>query len=259
MTLVRKTVRFFEYLGNWRNLKKTDIWFVSFPKSGNTWVRYFYLNFLAREVNQTREYSFEELDEFMPEFGNRSTDLEWNFDGFPRLLKTHHAYNGIVHSGRKCVLLIRDPRDVMISYHKFLIAKARLPKHISLSDFIQHPQFGISSWAEHYNSWKTNTSKVIIHYEKLLQDPINEFSRMLEFCNVKFDKNAVIKAVEQSNFESFKKIEKKFGTPKSETFDSSYNFIRSGKEKQWKKTMNQRDLDSINAVLIQFDIHEYLI
>ena len=119
------------------------IWLASYPKSGNTWVR----SFLTNYFSGSSEFNFNQLDKIerfptpelmdqlkinfhnlseivsnwipMQEFINLKNDMTY--------LKTHNAMctiNNYPFTNNKntagFIYLVRDPRDVILSYSKHL-------------------------------------------------------------------------------------------------------------------------------------------
>jgi hypothetical protein len=60
------------YLGGFLKLSNDDIILTSFPKSGNTWVRFFIYIILSNKYKKDEVPSFEELDKKMPALGVKS-------------------------------------------------------------------------------------------------------------------------------------------------------------------------------------------
>lgn len=259
MTIGKKL---FFYLKNILSLKKNDIFLVSFPKSGNTWVRFYICNL----INQIPEYrftneavNFRMLDETMVELGASDLTRKWQFKGFPRIIKTHLAYKPILGK-RKTILIIRDPRDVMVSFYKYETTKtnanSRRFKGNSFEDFIRHPKFGIGSWCRHYLSWKKH-AQVIIRYEDIQLDDKKVFTELNKFLGISVTNEILEKALELSRFDSIKKVEAEKDSLIAEKFGTSFQFTRSGKTGQWKSFFSEKDINYMNKILKDYSINVY--
>ena len=114
-------------------------WIASYPKSGNTWVRSFLSNYLSnnddfnfkqlKKINKfPRDSLFKELNVDKNDFGDIARN--WipmqtfiNLKNEITYLKTHNAMMTInnfkftdIDNTNGFIYLIRDPRDVLISY-----------------------------------------------------------------------------------------------------------------------------------------------
>ena len=91
----------------------------------------------------------------------------------------------------------------------------------------------ISSWKLHYNSWKNlvtlKSRYILIKYEDLLKDPINEFNKICFFINkiskIKFSEKNILTAVENTNFEKLKKQEHSKGFKEAPKNNNKFFFI----------------------------------
>lgn len=108
-------------------------------------------------------------------------------------------------------LLIRDPRDVIVS-HFFQITKRRkkeCPENIS--DFIRDPKWGIDNVVHFYNEWYEvypNISQcMLLRYEDLQKDCHSEFKRLLEFFAIEVEETFIKDAVDYCSFDNMQRIE----------------------------------------------------
>ena len=103
-----------------------DCLIVSYPRSGNTWVRFL----LANLLEESRyPLSFQQMEERIPSIHQRK---DWNrirTIPSPRFIKSHMPYSS---KYKKAIYIVRDGRDVMVSaYHYFYF-----PIKISFLDFL---------------------------------------------------------------------------------------------------------------------------
>lgn len=255
------------------------MWLTSFPKSGNTFVRtllatYFFsedgiFNFeLLKNIKQfPQPYLFYELG---IDIGNRK-ELAKNFIKAQEIInqkpnlqfwKTHfsfckidnHSFTDLKNS-LGAIYLVRDPRDVVLSYAHHNdqtieeTLKFVLENHIlGVTDKKRIPIY-MGSWAFHYNSWKAFKSVKrykLIKYEDLIKNTESIFIEILDFIkklsNSKFEINIdkVKKVIETTSFERLKKLEKKqgFSEAKKDKMGNIIPFFREGKKEQWKKSIN---------------------
>jgi Sulfotransferase domain len=138
---------------------------VSYPKSGRTWLRVM-LDDLGIEALYTRDGSgFEEH----ASIANLDAD------------KTKFAA-GLV------LLLVRDPRDVVISGFFQVVRRLRLPTAgaMSISDFIRHPRYGIEKAVKFNLHWfaaaRDMSDLAIVRYEDLHQGTSRALTAIVRFA-----------------------------------------------------------------------------
>jgi len=258
------------------------IWLASYPKSGNTWLRAFLSTYI---YSQNEEFKFENMRKIkifpqMKHFNDIGLTpnnlLEFvknlvlaqdkiNLSNDIVFLKTHNAMCTVDNypftnkdNTLGVIYLIRDPRDVLVSYSKHDDTSI----DFSLKALINTKNLGtlnddknkrllsiIGSWSENYNSWKNFnlTKKIIIKYEDLLTNPFDNFLKIIEYLNelygLKVDKNKIKKIIEVTKFSNLQDLEKKFGF--IETISKKGLFFREGKSGSWKSQLNKETTDKI--------------
>ena len=187
-------------------LQEEDVILTSFPKSGNTWVRFFLCNLISLEEWGGREITFPLLDDTMPEVGRSNLLKEWKYDVIPRIVKTHKRRLFFM---KKChsIFLVRDPRDVMVSYYFFDKGRVNTDFDGSFSDFLRHPRKGLKGWVQHYQSWREHAD-VVVRFEDMKADDIQAFSNMLKGIGSEVGGKVIMKAAKRSRFEEMKKKER---------------------------------------------------
>ena len=249
-------------------------WIASYPKSGNTWVRSFLTSYL---FNNSNKFTFSDLDKIRSFPSDQEINflikkhkkyeflnMAQNWDSFQKkiikqneytLLKTHNALCNIqgnnftnLENTIGLIYLIRDPRDVLISYssHLNLSFDETFKIMTDLNIVEKTPEFLdrtlLSSWANHYNSWKVFPGeKIIVRYEDLIDEPNLTFLKIVNFLNklikIKVDKNLIDKAIKQVNFEQLKKLETQNGFPENRSPNKNHVFFKEGSKNQWKQKL----------------------
>ena len=106
-------------------------------------------------------------------------------------LKTHNAMMTINNykftdsvNTNGFIYLVRDPRDVIISYASHNNQSLEETLEIMTSNFSRTTEDKtiMSSWSINYNSWKnSNFEKIIIRYEDLIENPEINFYKIIAF------------------------------------------------------------------------------
>ena len=201
-------------------IQKKQIILSSYPKSGNTWLK-FILSYLyaKNETNITLINIDKIIPGVMPAWKYLFTKKYLN----PSVFKSHSSYNS---SNNKCknIYIIRDPRDVYISYYYFLGGAKNL-KHFSW--FIANYEFPYGRWSDHVRSWIQHQNKdniAIVKYEDMILDINYELDKVLKKLSLPSTKNERMRAIENSTFENLKMNAAKAG--------NNY-FFRKGTSCQW--------------------------
>lgn len=209
---------------------KNLIWIASFPKSGNTWVRSIVYTALMGDVDLNRLAAvvpaFNALDIASPSHTNRN-DLDEHVAHWDRaqkivsesalpkaqFFKTHNAaalVNDVDFPNReytsRAVYIVRDPRDVAVSYARHYECDINEAVRWMLNDrnyaFNDGQAEFLSSWKNHIVSWNTKQFPVLfMRYEDLLNDTQKQIGRLLKFLGIR-SKLSPQKLIELTSFES---------------------------------------------------------
>ena len=263
------------------------IWLASYPKSGNTWVRLFLnsliftkdtnvnINDIKIEQFPSRKYfngitnNIDDMREFMQYCNIAQSKL--NLDSKIKFFKTHNAFwrtgiysftddkntMGIIH-------IVRDPRNVITSiknhydyenYEKALKFMEDEKNIIGIKGSTKEMDLPtlISSWKTHYNSWKNLTTLksryILIKYEDLLKDPVNEFNKICSFISkiskLKFSEKNILKAVENTNFENLRKQEQSKGFKEAPKNNNKFFYL--GPSNVWQNLLDKNIKDRLES------------
>ena len=269
-------------------MSKKIFWIASYPKSGNTLIRailaslfftqdgifsfeilkkillfenFQRLNFIKKEnIQDYKKLSdLKILSKYWLKMQSKENlDLR---DGEFCFLKTHSAqltyfdnyFTDIKHT-LGFIYIIRDPRDVLISYTHHSISS--LDETIlqmtnktaaihydqnTTEDKIQPIAF-VSRWDVHAKSWRLfQVPNLVLRYEDLVEKKKEIIYRIINFFeknyNFKFHNidHKIENIIASTDFETLKKNEEKYG------FDEAIKdqpFFNVGKSQQWKTQLN---------------------
>lgn len=240
-------------ISSWRvpNPRDSDIYIVSYPKSGNTWMRYLLAYSIWPEL---QEVDLVEMASYIPSYGIKH-DMEVMLkENTPcnqlkhRLIKEHTTYNDLARKYiKRAIYIVRDGRDVMVSYWHF--CNQRDGTAIPFSDFITlsaKPGLSYGPWKEHVSGWMDAPldTKLILRYEDMLLDTAGCLKRALKFAEIDASEEAVFNAVKRASFNSMRQLEKTKGLNLDQL--KNVDFVREGKIGAWKSTFGPGDLDRFN-------------
>ena len=256
-------------------MDKNIVWIASYPKSGNTWIRsvlssLFYtddgnFNFnIIKKINTFDRplYYNEVIKNRKVSTYNLTTLAKLRIDAQKifnkkntlKFFKTHAAnikIDGFDYTNqdttRCAIYIIRDPRDVVLSYSKFsglnvddvikIIKDEKFTVKNKESQYFTH----WSRWDYHVSSWLIpKYPKIVIKYEDMIDKPMQTTMQLIMFLRSvgvdgDFTDKKIINALESTNFTNLNKMETDLG------FEESIygtKFFNVGKKDQWKKSLS---------------------
>jgi len=184
-----------------------DLFLVEFPKSGITWLSFLMANINILFAGQQRTVTFFNIHDFVPDVqvGSRVTGPLASSLGY-RCIKSHATY---IRGYRKVFYLVRDPRDVMVSYCAYL--KGQGEWHGTLDQFVTHRRYGIKTWVNHVTSWLNGIQPAVrfslIRYEDLIANTRDELTRLYRLLGVPVTDEIIDKAIERSSIQTMRNLE----------------------------------------------------
>jgi estrone sulfotransferase len=239
-----------------RGLRRSDVILTSFPKSGNTWVRFF-LCHLADAMEGREEFTgFDRLDRVMPEFGISDLRVPHRHAQLPRFVKTHGPHLPVFR-GLRAVLVVRDPRDAMLSLHHYEMHRLKPRVPADLSELVRHPRYGFAAWFRHTRGW-LRAADVVMRYEDLRRDDVAEFTRMLNALQLDVDAGLIAAAANRSKFEKVREAEQaERDRPARSEFAPVFTFARAGESGTGKSVLSAADLDYYQQLKREYGLDLY--
>jgi hypothetical protein len=220
---------------------RDDTFIVSYPKSGNTWVRFLAANLLHSEENVT----LLSADRLIPSVEGRSRHFFRQMPR-PRTIKAHYPFDPAY---RRVLYVVRDPRDVALSQYYYQIKRRVLPEGSPIEKFVHRFVAGevcpYGSWAENVSSWLAarwgRPDFLLIRYEDLISHPLPEVTKIANFLQVPDSFAALSRAIERSSAARMRSLERKEREHWASTKDtrSDISFIRSATSGGWRFALPQ--------------------
>jgi hypothetical protein len=193
----------------------------SFPKSGNTWLRFVVSNvnaLIAGDVPVT----FASINNYAPAIrGNRDLHGARLIEGCPLFLKTHFAYTKYF-SAFKSVTIVRDPFMAVSSYLNYL-QRQHGKRFSSEEQFFFHWRYGFNAWANFTASWEKEAT-VVLRYEDVQQTPIESILMMYRAIGYTIEPTLVEKALRLSSRNNMRRTLIQAGDPNN---SNGFNFVRN--------------------------------
>lgn len=231
-----------------------DIFITSYPKSGNTWVRFLVSNLFYYKDGFT---DFWNIAERVPSIYWECNDTLKTFPR-PRVLKSHEYFDPRYP---KVLYIVRDVRDVLVSYYQFQIKMQSIKPEVTLPEFARRFLSGkfdkYGTWRENVTSWVRIRSNdhsrfCLIRYEDLKSNGKEALKKVASFLNLKCSEDQIETVLEMSSLERMRKIEEQYFQKKPEVHlghgkKVDVPVVRSGKVDGWKHSLDKETLDLIKA------------
>ena len=160
---------------------------------------------------------------------------------------------GVIH-------IVRDPRNIVTSVKNHFSINTEEDSVEMLCDNYNWTGFAnneipqlLSSWSNHYNSWKKFPNNyLLVKYEDLVLDIGKEIIRIAKYLSNHFEYEFSDKIVDEikknTSFENFKELETKgkFNENSINEITGEKNtFFNLGPENNWKKILKKESIDKI--------------
>jgi len=227
------------------------IWLASYPKSGNTWVRYFLASLIysnqgksgldklgyimqypKRDQFEKLVTNFDDFNQIKKNWINSQNQI--NSDNKVKIFKTHHSLCSLGEDNFTdekntlgAIYIVRDPRNVISSilYHFNLSSTEEALNFImeekkfigNMKNKVNYPLHTlIGSWKTNYNSWKyIGKNFLLVKYEDLILSPNTEFGKIANYISniigIKFSEKQIKNSIKESSFKNLRNIEDKNG------------------------------------------------
>jgi len=192
------------------------VWIASYPKSGNTWLRFLLANYLAGPIDQSAR-----VEELVPDL-MRGTNLLPVLAARPAVYsKTHYLWSPLhpfaKHTDR-AIVIVRHPKDVLLSNLNYRWLDRGINRGFTDEAYARHfiTLGGEQSWIEgdigtleqNVESWMSSgLEQLIVRYEDLKTNTKRELARAIAFLGLETDASRVEMAVAHSGFDRMRALE----------------------------------------------------
>ncbi len=258
------------------------VWLAAYPKSGNTWLRVFLHNYILdgaapHDINRLTELSASECNAafFAPHDPRPAAaytpqevqtmrpavhrDLTRLHDDLV-FIKTHNAaleMHGVplcswdVTAG--AIYLVRDPRDVVVSYSAYtgrgldaiieFLGSAGAANRGSDAQVFEW----LNTWSAHVASWTARPNTLVLRYEDLVAAPQAGFRRVIGFLGSgAVEPDRLSRAIARSDFATLAAQEQLHGYVAGGPNPAS-PFFRKGTVGQWRDVLSREQVQRIET------------
>ncbi len=187
--------------------RPSDVLIVTYAKAGTTWMQQ-----IIHGLRTGGDMSFDEITEAVPWIETAhdlGLDLDADQAGEPRAFKTHFNA-GQAPPGCRYIYILREPKDVAVSFYNFMVGWFLEPGSVSLDAFVREfflvdPRSG-NYWF-HLLSWwprRADPDCLFICYEDMKADLPGTVRRVAGFAGIEADAETLAIATRQAGFDFMK-------------------------------------------------------
>lgn len=218
-------------------VRSNDVWLTSYPKSGNT-----YLRFLIASTLAGKEIDFFKVDQYVPDIYQVSKHHLMKMAS-PRIMKSHELarkdYANVFY-------IVRDPRKVVLSYAYWAnraLADEEVEKNMDkiVLDWMNRKD-KFWSWSEHMEGWfsildtkQTRQKFKWIRYEDLISEPAFVLKEFFDAFGISVLENNIelaVKNCSQAKMQQAELASKPFFT------STNRSFVRVGKKPKFDEVVS---------------------
>lgn len=198
--------------------RTTDTYFLSYPKTGNTWLRFLLGRYVQQYCGLEKQPLFDEADLLGrckrycvgPPMYFTHRPLRW--DGQTAAdLRVENVV--LPFRGKRVILLARHPLDTLVSLWMQEKYQVDPPFEGELIRFIEDGNFGLEKLLRYYRIWLDHRdvprSFRLLRYEALRRDTASELRRLLDFLDIPCREDILEDAIRHASFENMQKLEQR--------------------------------------------------
>lgn len=212
-------------------VQPNDVFLVGYPKSGNTWMQHLIAGVLfGMDMRIAPDSLVQDLVPSVHSAAYYRRYLRWTFFATHDLPRSYH---------RRVVYLVRDGRDVMVSYYHYLKAlNGAAPDYMDM--VLSGKNLFPCRWHEHVEQWAANpynAEMITISYESLKRDTVAELRRLCEFVGLERDQFLLESVSRGCSFASMREKERKLGWDERSFWPKHAAFVRRGAVGEFQNEM----------------------
>jgi hypothetical protein len=238
-----------------------DVFITSYPRSGNTWVRFLVANLVWRDGST----DFKNINRRIPDIYH-ATDRQLLAMPRPRLLKSHEYFDPRY---QKVIFVLRDVRSVVVSLYYYWLGMGDIPylsrlgyKLPARKEFLgsvdRFAELMVDSqlagpygrWDEHVLSWLgacgQNPARFLyLRYEDMLAQHPPALRDIARFLDLSLPEEELEPILARCSFDTMRALMDQAGRQfvwNQEATRQDIKFVRSGRADEWQAVLNEKTL-----------------
>jgi sulfotransferase family protein len=232
-------------------IRADDTFLVSYPRSGNTWTRFLVANLLRPQ----EAASFATIERVVPDAEAQSSRYMRGIAS-PRMIKSHSYFDPRYP---RVIYIVRDPRDVALSYYDFSRKYRQIedsyPLERYIGDFVTGHLISADwgTWGENVASWVfargARPGFLLLRYEDMQGHPERELTRIAKFLGIDASPELLQTTLERSSADRMREMERTQGKDWVSTKDkrSDIPFIRTASAGGWRTKLRPESVAQIES------------
>jgi len=228
-----------------------DTFIVSYPRSGNTWTRFL----VASLICPGEPVTFANIERIIPDAEAQSSRYLKRIPR-PRFIKSHQYFDPRF---KKVIYIVRDPRDVALSYYDFQRKYRQIEDGSPLADYVREfvagrlGSAGWGTWGENVGSWLAardgHSGFLLLRYEDLISETARELARVADFLRVEVTPELLATTIERGSAQRMRELEQSQGSQWVSTRNrrTDIPFVRTASAGSWKTLLQPESVQEIES------------
>lgn len=232
-------------------LRADDIWLASYPRSGNHFVRFMIVSALSWQATGRFPDDFSTMN-LVPGIHSGPPAMRTT----PRIIKTHFPFDPRY---RRIIHLIRDPRDVLVSYYHYThkLPQLFMNQQQEPPDAQQFTELFLSGdvWpgdvrthTESFAAHAADTEYLLLRYEDLIDAPAEHIPHLLNFLEISLDSDVIGQLIRHTSFENMSRLFEPESALRGGVPPSRDHVVRQGKAGGYREFLGD-NLAAVNDAL----------
>ncbi len=239
-TLLREPIIWLRH----RGIDRNDVMVASYPRSGNTWLR-----FMLTKILTGKSAGFDNINKVISEIGIHKDALPL-LPGEGRLINTHELYRPTY---KRAIYLVRDLRDSLLSQYSRekelgLVWWADFDGYIEA--FLKGTINGFGPWQEHIPNWLDSPlakrgDLLMVQFEQMRKTPQEKLEQILDFLGLEVRPEMIAEAIADNTIERMKDRENN-AKRLHKSDNKEGRFVRQGAVMGWVDKYTPEQLELID-------------